>query len=174
MNLREWVSNSTTVNEFIPEKDQSDVHSTKMLGHIWNIENDTLSLKPTKVSNVLERPTKRSTLKEIAEVFDPLGLLAPLLIILQDLWKKHLDWDDDIGDKDLECWNSIKADIRLVTPFEIPRNVLLNTDSRSQEVKYKFICFCDASARAYATAVYLHQYCNGSSKCDLIKRSSCK
>jgi ribonuclease HI len=172
MNLREWVSNSTTVNEFIPEKDRSDVRSTKVLGHIWNIENDTLSLKPTKVSNVPERPTKRSTLKEIAEVFDSLGLLAPLLIrgkfILQDLWRKHLDWDDEIDDKDLECWNSIKADIRLVTAFAIPRNILLNTDSRSQEVKYKLLCFCDASARAYATAVYLHQYCNGYSKCDLI------
>ena len=119
-----------------------------------------------------ERPTKRSTLKEIAEVFDPLGLLVPLLIrgkfILQDLWKKHLDSDDEIDDKDLECWNSIKADIRLVTAFAIPRNILLNTDSRSQEVKYKLLCFCDASARAYATAVYLHQYCNGYSKCDLI------
>lgn len=172
MNLREWVSNSTTVSEFIPEKDRSDVRSTKVLGHIWNIENDTLSLKPTKVSNVPERPTKRSTLKEIAEVFDSLGLLAPLLIrgkfILQDLWRKHLDWDDEIDDKDLECWNSIKADIRLVTAFAIPRNILLNTDSRSQEVKYKLLCFCDASARAYATAAYLHQYCNGYSKRDLI------
>jgi hypothetical protein len=114
-----------------------------VLGHIWNIENDTLSLKPTKVSNVPERPSKRSTLKEIAEVFDPLGLLAPLLIrgkfILQDLWKKHLDWDVEIDDKDLECWNSIKADIRLVTAVAVPRNILLNTDARSQEVKYKLL-----------------------------------
>jgi hypothetical protein len=23
--------------------------------------------------------------------------------ILQDLWKKHLDWNDEIDDKDLEC-----------------------------------------------------------------------
>lgn len=73
MNLSDWVSNSTTVNEYIPEKDRSDVRSTNVLGHIWNIENDTLSLKPTKVSGVPERPTKRATLKEIAEMLTPLA-----------------------------------------------------------------------------------------------------
>ena len=49
MNLREWTSNSDEVNKFIPLKDRSEYETAKVLGHIWNTENDSLSLKQTNV-----------------------------------------------------------------------------------------------------------------------------
>ena len=47
-------------------------------------------------------PTKRSVLKIIARIFDPLGLITPittpLKVFLQKLFKQHLDWDEDLPD----------------------------------------------------------------------------
>lgn len=95
LNLRKWTSNSDEVNRFIPAEDRSTCQFTKVLGHIWNIEKDTISLKCTDMSTKEQEPTKKIVLKTIASVFDPQGLFSPVLLcgkaMLQSLWSKGLD-----------------------------------------------------------------------------------
>ena len=44
--------------------------------------------------------SKRGVLSFISSVFDPLGMLAPatleLKLIIQELWKRKLDWDQEL------------------------------------------------------------------------------
>ena len=65
-----------------------------MLGLQWDIQEDTLSVVISKKfpSQLhLWKPTKRNFLSALVSVFDPLGLLGPLLIagkiFVQLLWK---------------------------------------------------------------------------------------
>ncbi|CAG2200461.1 unnamed protein product [Mytilus edulis] len=170
MNLREWISNSQSVNDFILPEDKPKVNQTKVLGHLWNIENDTLSVKHSQSFINSGNITKRKTLKEISEVFDPLGLFSPILIsgkiFLQDLWKKHLRWDDELQGTDSLKWGSIQAELQQLSECQISRSIgIMTGDDR---VQYRLLCFCDASGSAYAIVIYLHQTSSKSSKCDLI------
>ena len=66
---------------------------------IWNADTDEISvLKQNKmVSNVV---TKRFILKTIASVYEPLGLLSPIMVkpklLLQELWKRKINWDIEV------------------------------------------------------------------------------
>ena len=62
----------------------------KMLGLMWNYKTGTLNLKH---SNKSYPNTKRGILSHISSIFDPLGLLVPLLLeaklTIQQLWKQN-------------------------------------------------------------------------------------
>ena len=110
-------------------------------------------------------------LKEIETVFDPLGLFSPVLLrgklFLQTLGKKRLEWDDVICSEDLVVWLTISSDLSKLPECNIKWNIALTL--RKQAVMYSLVCFCDTSACAYATIVYLHQSINVSeSKADII------
>ena len=53
-------------------------------------------------------PTKREVLRLNMSLFDPLGLLAHYIIkvkvLLQQLWRQELKWDDDLPGADLKNW----------------------------------------------------------------------
>ena len=94
MNLREWISSDQQMNEIIQREDLAIHDSVKVLGHTWNIETDSISLKKLNTMPESNEVTKRNVLKEISSVFDPLGLFSPVVlkgkVLLQTLWSKHL------------------------------------------------------------------------------------
>ncbi|CAC5396420.1 unnamed protein product [Mytilus coruscus] len=132
MNLREWISNSQSLNDFLLPEDEPKVNQTKVLGHLWNIENDTLSVKHSQSFINSGNITKRKTLKEISEVFDPLGLFSPILIsgkiFLHDLWKKHLRWDDELQNTYSLKWGSIQTDLQTFSECHISRSIGIRTE----------------------------------------------
>ena len=64
----------------IPPADKSDNETAKVLGHIWNVVDDSLSLKPVYAQAETQTPTKRSVLKTVASVFAPKGLFSPVIL----------------------------------------------------------------------------------------------
>ena len=79
----------------------------RALGVQWNVASDTFSFSIT----VKNRPaTRRGLLSVISSVYDPLGFVAPFVlsakVLLQDLCKRKLDWDDPIPDEDLKSWQT--------------------------------------------------------------------
>ena len=92
----------------IPHEDRSkDIQSLditrdtlpieRALGVQWCIESDTLQFRV----ELKDRPlTRRGILSTVSSVFDPLGLLAPLVLvgkgILQELCRDGADWDDQV------------------------------------------------------------------------------
>lgn len=84
----------------------SELKTERALGMWWNTQLDvfTFSLKYTMIAKEIldgtKMPTKRELLRTLMSIFDPLGLLSNYLIqlkvILQDVWRTDLNWDDRI------------------------------------------------------------------------------
>ena len=114
MNLREWISSNAEVNKVIDSVDSVCCDSVKVLGHKWLIDSDLISLAKPNIPLDSTHQTKRGVLKEIAAIFDPLGVFSPILlkekVFLQMLWGKHLEWDDRIDDEDIKVWSTIRLD----------------------------------------------------------------
>ena len=93
MNLREWGSNSSTLQQVFKEEDKYKGNKMKVLGLAWTLEKDEISLGGKRLTNS-EVYTKRQILKETATVFDPLGFFTPVTLnaklLLKDLWLNEL------------------------------------------------------------------------------------
>ncbi|GFY72265.1 integrase catalytic domain-containing protein [Trichonephila inaurata madagascariensis] len=127
-NLRKRQSNSETVIKEVPENQNLKVvqndEEIKILGIQWNPKSDffsfSVSLQEQKCAY-----SKREVLSEIARVFDPLGLLSPCVvfmkILLQELWKLNLEWDEPIPEDLNKQWAAFRKELHLIEKMKIPR-----------------------------------------------------
>jgi len=89
-NLRKWSSNCCELTDNYEDNNIELSHnkSMKLLGIQWNPIKDTITNAISNPKNS-KRFTKRSILLQIAQLYDPLGLLRPILtkakLILQQL-----------------------------------------------------------------------------------------
>ena len=105
-NLVQFLSSSRSLLDQLPASarllpelnlDFYDLPIERTLGYLWNCERDEFifRFKPTG-----EARSKRSILSAISSVYDPLGLLAPIVlvakIILQDIWRLKCGWDETL------------------------------------------------------------------------------
>lgn len=158
LNLRKWNSNNSTIisNETM-ETVSLQVHPSdtcNTLGMQWNTKNDTISFKVSAKPDK-EKVTKRSILSEIASLFDPLGLLAPIIIrtkiFMQALWLGTYGWDDELPVEILNEWVQIKTDIVKCNAITINRW----SGYTKNHSHISIHGFADASEKAYAAVVYL-------------------
>ncbi|KAK6026753.1 Pao retrotransposon peptidase, partial [Ostertagia ostertagi] len=91
MNLREYASNSSELNKLFEEEGRSMAQTQKLLGLRWNTLTDELFISLPRKPPEQTKWTKRKVLKEVASIYDPLGILSPVTLIgklfLQSLWK---------------------------------------------------------------------------------------
>ncbi|XP_011858887.1 PREDICTED: uncharacterized protein LOC105556404 [Vollenhovia emeryi] len=84
---------------------------SQILGIRWDQTRDILqfSYKTQGHSNVVN---KRSILSEVAKLFDPLGLLGPIItnakLILQELWQSGVEWDESVPQHIHSRWMTFK------------------------------------------------------------------
>jgi len=158
--LQKWTTNSHGVLNAIPADLQLQtseiainedfiVHS---LGLSWQPTTDNF-LFSSQVINT-ENITKRSVLSTIAKLFDPLGLLSPVLvtakIIMQELWTLKLDWDDPIPTSIANKWCLFVHNLQNLSTLTFPRWLGCTTE-RSLELHG----FADASHHAFAAVIYI-------------------
>lgn len=136
----------------LPLSFQEDA-SIKALGLSWNPLRDSFSFN-FQLSNPME-VTKRSVLSVISRIFDPLGLIAPVVIsakiFLQQLWIRKLEWDSPFPDDLKEWWNEYYYSLKHLSNISIPRW----TNQSPEDLSIELHGFSDASSRAYAAVVYL-------------------
>ena len=124
----------------------------KTLGLLWNSEFDQFLFSLNFCNS--DKFTKRNTLSTIAKIFDPLGLLAPIMILLkifiQKLWQIKLDWDATLPEVVQIEWLNIISHLDLIRQIKVPCFVLINDVE-----KVEMLGFSDASVKAYGAAVYL-------------------
>ena len=97
-------------------------------------------------------------LSVVSSVYDPLGFAAPFIlpakVLLQDLCRKNLGWEDPISDEDLTRWRNWLE--------ELPRLEDLRVDCCFKPINFGEVTpsqlhhFADASQYVYGTATYLH------------------
>lgn len=159
--LNKWASNTNDVLPSDSSKINKNVVSfqkedaTKVLGLKWYYANDTFGFS-LKDFEVQQKETKRSILSQIARLFDPLGLIGPVIVtaklIMQDLWKLNTRWDEQISSIILNSWLPFKNDLHLLRELRVPRCI---SDVIDQNVTYELHGFWDASEKAYGACVYI-------------------
>jgi hypothetical protein len=102
--------------------DLSNSPIERALGVRWNVTSDTFGYKII----IKERPaTRRGLLSIVSSIYDPLGFLAPFIlvakILLQDLCRSKLGWDDKIPEEALQRWQSLLAMLPNLEEFVVDR-----------------------------------------------------
>ncbi|XP_060516106.1 uncharacterized protein LOC132695675 [Cylas formicarius] len=162
--LRKWASNSPELLSSLPASHHQPVSlcgddnpSLKVLGLQWCPLRDVFSYR----IQVTDRTcTKRNILSQVAQIYDPLGFLSPVVltakILLQRLWSQGVDWDAPPPRDIFEDWSSFSSQLDSLSGLTIPRRVL-----PSNGVQVETHGFCDASERGYGAAVYLRSVREG-------------
>ena len=78
----------------------------------------------------------RNILSRIAQLFDPLGLLGPVIvqakILMQGLWKHKLDWDESVPLDVYTAWTTFHSLLPLLEGIQIPRCIISGCPMRFQ------------------------------------------
>lgn len=159
--LRKWVSNCEAILQKVPPEHREcqlplnidDGGSIKTLGIQWCPSTDQLCFNVPE-ANTNTCCTKRMFLSQAAQLYDPLGWLAPstilVKILFQKLWKAKVDWDEELPTDIAEQWSNLKKSIVCLKTLRLPR--WINTTPGSSMELHGF---CDASMDAYSAVVYL-------------------
>ena len=163
--VKEWISNRDERKDGPQQK--RDVASTnekgsteKVLGLGWNPESDKLKLHTKELHQQKEskkpgRLTKRSVLSRVARIFDPVGFASAFVIRakigLQDLWKRGLDWDDELPPNMQEFWTNLFNEALLLSQLEFERCL-----TPASAIEQPILCtFADASTEAFGACSYV-------------------
>jgi transposase InsO family protein len=126
---------------------------TRTLGLIWYPMLDTIGFAPVIKDNISNSFTKRQLLAQVMRIYDPLGILAPIVvkgrILFQNLWRKNLGWDEVLSEADQLLWREWFDSLKLILEFQVPRCYNLN-----EYIDIELHVFCDASELAHAAVSY--------------------
>ncbi|XP_036322008.1 uncharacterized protein LOC118736009 [Rhagoletis pomonella] len=155
--LRTFAANNMDIIDDVPLDDREkiinldDTDYIKTLGLRWSPSTDDFFFCYNGPP-VSRKTTKRSILSQIAALFDPLGLLNPLIvsgkILMQQLWEPKLDWDESVPQDIYTQWRAFQDHLCLINNIQIPRYVPINNTTEIH-------AFADASTRAYGACIYL-------------------
>jgi len=157
--LQKWTSNNKEILDFISNQSHGDPTSIRfeesttvyILGLCWNSVTDFLQF--TTTASQYSGTTKRIILSTIAKIFDPLGLLAPVVItakiLIQELWSIKLGWDDLLPSSVVTRWTLFQEHLQDISKLTFPRWISLKPN---QGVEIHG--FCDASQLAMCATVY--------------------
>ncbi len=163
--LTKWISNSRKVLQSVSEEnrakdiqqlnlDRDKLPVDRALGLQWSVEADTFQFK---ISLKNQPCTRRGILSVVSSVYDPLGFLAPLIlpakILLQELCRQTLGWDDTIPLVLQKQWNHWISELDKVAEFQV------NRCFKSMDFGLPtYAClhhFADACEAGYGTVSYL-------------------
>ncbi|XP_062713617.1 uncharacterized protein LOC134290481 [Aedes albopictus] len=177
--LRNWRSNSKKVlqslgedaampiKEFSADK-ESQVE--RVLGMAWLPDEDVF-VYYVKLPDETEVITKRNILRFVMSVFDPLGLISHLLVhgkvIVQDLWRAQVGWDDAIPTEIQQSWVRWIEHLSRLEKLRIPRCYFSGYDPDSFRSLQLHI-FVDASESAFACVAYFRIVDRGQPRCALV------
>eukprot|EP00102_Acyrthosiphon_pisum_P024198 XP_016661408.1 PREDICTED: uncharacterized protein LOC107884242 [Acyrthosiphon pisum] len=162
--LRKWSSNDPSIinsNMSVGDKGAGndvrvfDCAITKILGLFWEPSDDVLRYKVSEYVENTEIINKRKILSEIATIFDPLGLVGPVVIVaklfMQNLWQLRVSWDEQLPKNVSDEWLQYKKCLPRLNKLVIPRMII----SKHKIINIQIHGFADASTKAYGACLYL-------------------
>ncbi|XP_063991160.1 uncharacterized protein LOC135169792 [Diachasmimorpha longicaudata] len=157
-NLRQCASNSHQVLQGLSDSTVNlqllggDDPTLKTLGIHWDSQQDSIvyTVNPIGTRDII---TMRTIASDVARIFDPLGLLNPVVthakIIQQELWRLKLNWDDSTPLEIHTRWNEFASQLPLLNKMQFKRQAATNLQH------LELHGFCDASQAAYGACIYL-------------------
>ncbi|XP_066581364.1 uncharacterized protein [Prorops nasuta] len=175
--IRQWASNENKIiNDLTSKISQTEFvlkiePTSKTLGLTWRTTDGKICYIPCLIQ-ITERLTKRVVLSEIAKIFDPLGLLGPIIFfakkLMQDLWKSGIHWDETIPPSIHTSWLKLIHQWETLGEIAITRHIIVN-----ECINLQLYGFCDASSSGYGACIYLRSQNNhGEMNCHLISAKS--
>lgn len=162
LNFRQWASNEPEIlknvgnNSINSDFELSKYDTVKTLGISWNAKTDSINYS-VRSSNDRIAGSKRAILSEIAKIFDPLGLLGPVILqaktFMQKLWKEKVDWDESISQSLFTEWQRFYSQLGLLKNMSFRRQVILPNSNRIE-----LHGFCDASRKGYGACIYFKSF----------------
>ena len=153
--LRSWFSNNLFLQKFFSENRTCTTHGSheeKVLGYDYNPKLDVISTVQVKYK-VLVYCSKRIVASQLASLFDPMGLISPVIVsgklFLRNLWLSKYEWDQPISDIEFLEWTKIS------NSFSKLHNIKFNRCVAFDNVKNSLVIFCDASKTAYGFCYYI-------------------
>ncbi|XP_044585979.1 uncharacterized protein LOC123266017 [Cotesia glomerata] len=163
--IQKWISNQPDILSHVPPKKHLEALSKSMdenftvhaLGLAWHPRADTFNFT---IKLATDLPvTKRKILSAIAQIFDPLGFLTPVVIMtkvfIQELWTVKLGWDDELCQDDSHMWIEYLDQLQELQQLSIPRWIQLTSTS-----SFEIHGFCDASQKDIAAVAYVRVLIN--------------
>nr|XP_046478563.1 uncharacterized protein LOC124217212 [Neodiprion pinetum] len=157
--LRKWRSNDDRALVNLSHDSEADSlfkldkeGALKTLGLLWDAKTDIMQYSVTIDEST--KISKRLVLSKIAQIFDPLGLLGPILInakcIMQQIWQLQTGWDENLPPQLQNTRDEYYNSLPKINEIRIPRNINPGNDSG----KFDLIGFGDASEKAYGACLY--------------------
>ena len=165
LRLHKFSSNSKEVLCTIPPEDRAsdlkdiDIFSDELpieftLGVQWNIESDAFQFRITLCDKPL---TRRGILSTVSSVYDPLGFIAPVILvgkqILQQTCGDNSGWDDPIPDGLKMRWERWRSHLKELAEVRIKRCVIPDEFDKIDICEMHH--FSDASTTGYGQCSYL-------------------
>ncbi|GFQ72017.1 uncharacterized protein TNCT_486821 [Trichonephila clavata] len=160
MELHKWSASNPLLlpDSMCQDKDLSYSSSTetKTLGLLWKPHSGSFAFKISPMTSNCDSliVTKKSVISTIARIFDPLGLIGPVItrakIFLQSLWQLKLDWNYPLPSNLVSYWKSFIDALESINCLNIPRYCL-----QDKSIKTELHGFSDSSEKAYGAALYL-------------------
>ncbi|XP_049308631.1 uncharacterized protein LOC125777586 [Bactrocera dorsalis] len=163
--LDKWNSNCAKALHAITDPEKSEVEielcdsNATVLGLHWNPLSDELFFK-VRIEDSHTLPTKRSILSDVARLYDPIGILAPAVVLakmfIQTLWRKDLNWDTPIPVELQDQWLKFRNGLEELARIRVQRWL-----GMSPHAFCTLHGFCDASSKAYAAVIYVNSGAQG-------------
>lgn len=130
--------------------------NSKALGVTWNMAEDLFTYTIKLDEKLSQSPcTKRSVLKTVASVYDPLGICSPVIVvgrkIFQESCRLKCDWDEELPEHIRDSWKNWLRDVKDLESFSVPRCLKLLSDHDNVTLHI----FTDGSETAYGAVAYL-------------------
>ncbi|KAM3875257.1 uncharacterized protein ACN63O_000311 [Diretmus argenteus] len=165
--LTKWMTNNRNVLSSIPQEDratevkdldldQDSLIIERALGVQWCILTDQFKFRV----NIQQKPlTRRGILSMMSSVYDPLGMLSPVILparnVLQELSRLRTGWDDAVPDHLALQWSKWMEELHQLTDFGVDR--CFKPPEFGDTVEARLHHFSDASETGYGTVTYLVQ-----------------
>ena len=155
MRLTGWKTSSTELVAALPESFKTDDDGqSKVLGLSWDRRADTLAIGVKDILSEPMKPTLRNLLRVVASVYDPLGLVSPVMLegklLFQQATLLGLSWDQKLPDEIAKPWEAWRQKLPDLEQFTLPRYVL-----GVERLDVTIHGFADASSKAYALSIYV-------------------
>ena len=179
--LTKWLSNSRKFIESLPASERAaqvrDLDFEKLpveraLGVQCNISSDQFGFRIVIKDRAV---TRRGILSIVSSVYDPLGFVAPFILnaklILQDLCRKKLDWDDVIPEDIMRHWQAWLQELTKLEQVAIDR--CFKPPNFGEVSSTQLHHFSDASQQGYGAVTYLRiTDRSGNTKCSFVMGKS--
>lgn len=149
-NLRMWVT-SDGINE-------TGNDTISILGIRWDTITDELYCNCNCLPPIenLKKLTKRGLLSLTQKVFDPIGYMAPVMLIpkliLQETWRRQVNWDEVLPDDLLSNLLNWYKHLHYLNECKVPRRLTTHILKESQVSLHLFV---DASQEGCGACILL-------------------